>query len=1417
MTSATPPASPATAFAALPLPQRHMLGALAIGALPRTRSWVYEWLAAVGELNEEGRRYTQEQVRAAVAALDQQGWLIEDSRRAGYWMVAGELASAAYVDLLDRHGPASLRHSLSLADDYGRSGHYASHRWPSIEAAVSRVRLEALLGSSMAALEELRRYLPWNLELAQVLDAAVMATVDAALFERLHPSLRLSVLTQGVMHLVSGWAVTVNLDLTALATALLAEDTSPATLPLLALLAELRLHADADVSAGDIAPLLAPLQASGDAQWAASAQALLAAQAALAGRWAEAEQGFDAALGVLRKLTGKRRGLLGPLPMTLYVLSLLAQQSPAHLDKALRACLAESGKREPVPDQPFGLMAAALQMRSGQRPREPGWFAPQTHGGHVAQLDWWRWLMRAWLKEGSSPEPLPAGQADAAQRLQARLAHGGLQGLCAQLEAALRVLAGEAAPAGFFVASVQEGWQRKLDALRAVVEPEAARALRSEAKDAPVTRLLWLLRIDEQGQVLGLQPQEQSRGTRGWGKPREVPLSRLQRTAEALSPQDATLARCIRQDTNSRQWRIDLATALAALIGHPCLAFEERPSQFIALHEAGPELDVVREGELLRVRMLPTLHALSTTLRYGASVIEQREAEALRALTVLPDGPQRARLVRLTPAQQRVAQLLGPQGLEVPQQGAAQLQEVLRGLGTHFQIHADDAHAAQPAREVPAEPRLRAELTPVGDGLQLRLVAAPFGADYAADGPRLIPGRGRAHIVATLRGEALGVQRDLVRERSHLETVLDACPMLIDLPPEAPCEWTVDEPDQVLALVERLGPLNALMSLDWPQGKAVRVDNAGLGSIKLQVKSHQDWLAVQGELQVDEQLVLSLKQLIAFAGGSKSRFMPLGAGRYLALTQELRARLDDLSAVTESHKDGVRVPGLAAGWLDDALAGAQVEHDKATTERIYRLARARDLSPALPATLQATLRPYQEEGYVWAMRLAEAGLGACLADDMGLGKTLQALAVLLARAAGGPALVVAPTSLIGNWQAEARRFAPSLRVEVYAESDRAAVIAQARDHDVLLVSYQMLQQDAEAFAGKDWHTLVLDEAQAIKNAAAKRSQAVFELRSAFKLALSGTPIENRLAELWSIMRAVNPGLLGTPARFNERFAALIERQRDGQAERTLRRLIQPFILRRTKAQVLDDLPPRTELLLHVEPEPREKAHYEALRQDALAAAQKSLSGDAPGQAHLNVLAQLTKLRRAACDPRLVSPGLGWPGAKVQAFGELATELVANGHKALVFSQFVDFLALLREPLDAAGIAYQYLDGSTPAAERTRRVNAFQDGEGELFLISLKAGGFGLNLTVADYVVIADPWWNPAAEDQAAGRAHRIGQQRPVTVYRLVNQGTLEARILDLHKDKRELADSVLASDDSLPGGMVPAPEELLRLMRGEAG
>ena len=627
----------------------------------------------------------------------------------------------------------------------------------------------------------------------------------------------------------------------------------------------------------------------------------------------------------------------------------------------------------------------------------------------------------------------------------------------------------------------------------------------------------------------------------------------------------------------------------------------------------------------------------------------------------------------------------------------------------------------------------------------------------------------------------------------------------------------IEDPELALGLVEGLPAHAAIAEVDWPKGKRLRTISVDAGKLGITVSKERDWFRVSGQARLDEGLVVQLETLLA-AARDKSRFMPMGDGVYVALTRALKQKLLDLAAVAETDKHGSKVPQIAAAWLDEVLDGTELEAGADFRQAIERLRAAQSVEAKLPKTLQADLRPYQEDGYQWAMRLAAAGMGGCLADDMGLGKTLQALAVMLERARGGACLVVAPTSVCGNWLAETLRFAPGLNARIYSEADeneREQLIAEAGPQDVLIVSYTLLQLAQARFAGRSWHTLVADEAQAIKNAAAKRSQAVFDVPADFCLALSGTPVENRLAELWSIMRFANPGLLGTIGRFNERFAGPIERSRDREAQHVLKRLIGPFVLRRTKAQVLQDLPPRTELVLSVTPDTAEAAHYEALRRQAISdvnGLNDNLSAAQAGQARFNILAQLTKLRRAACDPRLTSPEFGIAGAKVQAFAELAAELTANGHKTLVFSQFVDFLQILRVPLDAAGIRYQYLDGATPAAERSKRVAAFQAGDADLFLISLKAGGFGLNLTAADYVVITDPWWNPAAEDQAMGRAHRIGQQRPVTVYRLVSKGSIEERIVDLHHEKRALADSILDDGDA---SSLPSTDDLIALIRGD--
>jgi superfamily II DNA or RNA helicase len=434
----------------------------------------------------------------------------------------------------------------------------------------------------------------------------------------------------------------------------------------------------------------------------------------------------------------------------------------------------------------------------------------------------------------------------------------------------------------------------------------------------------------------------------------------------------------------------------------------------------------------------------------------------------------------------------------------------------------------------------------------------------------------------------------------------------------------------------------------------------------------------------------------------------------------------------------------------------------------------------LPPDLDATLRDYQTRGVDWLVFLREAGLGGVLADDMGLGKTLQTICAL----APAPArtLIVCPKSVVYNWQDEIARFRPGLSVSVYHGPKRVLDRSKA----ITLTTYAVLRLDADKLAAEEWNTVVLDEAQAIKNESSQTARAAFDLRGSFRLALSGTPVENRLEELWSVMNFANPGLLGGRTSFQDRYSSPIANGDASAAER-LRAKIRPVVLRRMKRDVLPELPPRTDAVLHVELEESERVVYDAVR----VAARKEVAAKlAEGGGVLAALEALLRLRQAACHSGLVPGQTADTSSKVERLLGALEEAAADGHKALVFSQWTSLLDRIEPHLREAGVRFTRLDGSTK--DRGAVVNEFQASDGPpVLLASLKAGGTGLNLTAADHVFLLDPWWNPAAEDQAADRAHRFGQERPVIVYRMVAKDTVEERILALQEKKRNLADVAL--------------------------
>ena len=566
-------------------------------------------------------------------------------------------------------------------------------------------------------------------------------------------------------------------------------------------------------------------------------------------------------------------------------------------------------------------------------------------------------------------------------------------------------------------------------------------------------------------------------------------------------------------------------------------------------------------------------------------------------------------------------------------------------------------------------------------------------------------------------------------------------------------------------------------------------------NVRVGVSQKRDWFNLTGECKFGEETldIATLMQSLRDASVSSMQgdYVRVGDAGWARISEKLRKSLRQLDDSVNQERGTLRFDRTSAHALRSAQEHFQFDASKAWNECLQRLERSEKLEPVLPKGLNATLRDYQIEGFKWLRRLAEWGVGGVLADDMGLGKTLQTLAVLLDRTKEGPALVIAPTSVGFNWMREVEKFAPGLAASLYRETDRADFLESVGPNQIVVCSYGLALRDIEKLAKVEWATLVLDEAQAIKNSRSKTSMAIATIPSKWTVALTGTPVENHLGELWSLFHVVSPGVLGGWDQFRNRFASPIEKENDDDRRKALRTRLTPFILRRTKGQVLKDLPARTEMNLVVELSPAERAIYEKVRMSAIGEADAIAKLNDIQDQRFRILALLTRLRQIACHPRMVHDTWTEGSAKLTQLSETLLQLREEGHRVLIFSQFVKHLALIREMMDAEGVTYQYLDGSTPAAARQHEVDKFQNGDATAFLISLKAGGTGLNLTAADYVIHMDPWWNPAVEDQATDRAHRIGQDKPVMVYRIVAKDTIEEEILKLHDTKRDLVAGIL--------------------------
>ena len=736
-------------------------------------------------------------------------------------------------------------------------------------------------------------------------------------------------------------------------------------------------------------------------------------------------------------------------------------------------------------------------------------------------------------------------------------------------------------------------------------------------------------------------------------------------------------------------------------------------------------------------------------------------------------------------------------GILIPEQAVSQLNGICGQLARLMKVKSDyglDSLQVPLTQVVTPRPVMRLERT--ATGLAVELLMQPFSKDEVLRRP----GEGAMAILEYDHDRLIRKQRDRDGEQQLIVRILEACPMLSSINMTAPYQWLVENDETAWQLLIQLQTIADDCDILWKQGRKFAVSRRiSFGDVAMRARLGTQWLEIDGDVAVSDDLIIPFQKLLELAKEQKHNFIQLNDEQIIYLADDFKASLDKFNSIGQFARSKPQFNLLALPVLQMMLGDFdRLDISPEWQQQLLRIDEAKTLPVPPPQNLSPdiTLRDYQLEGYRWLTRLDHWEAGACLADDMGLGKTIQTLAFIAQKAQEGPILIVAPTSVCANWADEIRTHTVGLEPPItFGQGNRTEALRVMRAGKIMISSYGLLQSQIASFEQIEWRVVVLDEAQAIKNYQAKRSQAALQLKAKFRIATTGTPIENNLGELWTLFQFITPGLFGSRQSFQDRFANPIERTPDSNALQQLNALIKPFLLRRKKDEVLKELPPKTEKSIHVYLSDEERAFYQALKQNLIREINENQLDDNTQQ-RIRILAAIQKLRQAACNPLLIEPGINVPSAKLEEFKRLISDLKECGHKTLVFSQFVKHLDIIRPTLKQLNISYEYLDGSTPTKDREEAVENFQNGNADAFLISLRAGGLGLNLTKADNVIILDPWWNPAVEDQAADRAHRIGQSRPVTIYRLIAHDTIEDMIIDLHNQKKDLAVQLLDGSDT---------------------
>jgi len=918
------------------------------------------------------------------------------------------------------------------------------------------------------------------------------------------------------------------------------------------------------------------------------------------------------------------------------------------------------------------------------------------------------------------------------------------------------------------------------------------------AKQQPARRIAWNFTIEEKRIRLDCLLQTARKRGGGWNKGKKLGPDDWPKNASLFQEQDRRIQMLINHRERYYSYYeplIDANAALTELVGAENVLINGEPGSIIS---SFPQL-YWRENDT-KCWLSPAANDDEVSVLSGQSVI------------VYDHTKNQIKHSSIDPNQRKIVKAIS----ELPRLPLAykdRLLEKIRRLENQIWIHFPEKYSGE-VRDEKFSLALLMRLDSTGMlcyGWRVKL----------GDGTFALVAQGAYHRTETENGNSVRITRSFPKEQ---EAVENYCQRLGLNYRES--EDYIADFDDVFRLIQNLKeleenpitgpPLEALWDPDSETPVKI-IGSVTPQNLRVNISKGRDWFQLSGMCDLGDQqidiptLLKNLQQ--AKEQDIRGNYVRLGELGWAKITNSLRKHLTKLHDSVNEDRKNLVFDASSAELVNELLAHEiHVDAVDEWQSCLHRMEQAKLLDPKIPDQLNAELRCYQQEGYRWMRRLAEWGVGGILADDMGLGKTLQTLAVLIDRRQAGPALVVAPTSVAFNWQREIERFAPNMKGILYRESDREKLIADAGPGDIVICSYGLALRDATKLAEIEWASMVLDEAQAIKNARSKTALALASIKAQWKIALTGTPVENHLGELWSLFRTVAPGVFGGWEQFRRRFANPIEREQDESRRLALRDRLQPFILRRTKKEVLKDLPPRTDSNIYVELNEDELMAYHRVRLSALGELDVIAKLSDVQDQRLRVLALLTRLRQLACSPRLIHED--WPGraSKLQALAEKLQELKAEGHRALIFSQFVTHLQLIKQMLEEEGFTYQYLDGSTSPNQRQKAVDQFQAGEGDVFLISLKAGGTGLNLTAADYVIHMDPWWNPAVEDQATDRAHRIGQDKPVIVYRMIARGTIEEEILKLHETKRDLVAGIIEGSQA---AAKLSTDDLMALIRNE--